>query len=69
MSRPEPSVWAGIRAVAHLLLTAVDDFLAAAVGARPIRYDAHDFAQVIGDAYRTGRNHIHEGDVIEGDEL
>lgn len=63
-----PSIWAGIWAVARLLLTAADDLLAAAVGARPIRYDAHDAAQVIGDAYRTGKNRVHEGDVIDDEE-
>ncbi|MEU3162877.1 hypothetical protein [Streptosporangium sp. NPDC006930] len=68
MSRPEPSAWAGLRAVARLLLTAVDDFLAAVAGTRPIRYNVADFAQVVGDAYRTGKNHVHEGDVIDGQE-
>ncbi|MEU8035729.1 hypothetical protein [Streptosporangium sp. NPDC049078] len=68
MSRPEPSVWAGIRAVARLFLTAVDDLLAAVAGTRPLRYNIADVAQVVGDAYRTGKHHVHEGDVIDGQE-
>ncbi|MGC5012987.1 hypothetical protein ACLQ2R_19670 [Streptosporangium sp. DT93] len=65
---PRPSIWAGLWAVLRLLLAAADDLLAAAVGARPLRHDARDVARIIGDAYRTGKNHVAEGDVIEDTE-
>ena len=65
---PRPSIWAGIWAVVRLLLTALDDLVAALAGARPIRYDARDSARVFGDAYRTGKHHVAEADVIDDDE-
>ncbi|MEU3168946.1 hypothetical protein [Streptosporangium sp. NPDC006930] len=65
---PRPSVWAGLWAVLRLFLTAADDLLAAVAGTRPIRYDVRDAAQVIGEAYRTGKHHVAEGDVIDDEE-
>ncbi|GHE28710.1 hypothetical protein GCM10017673_34010 [Streptosporangium violaceochromogenes] len=64
-----PSVRAGLWAVVRLLLTAADDLVAAAAGARPLRADASDLARVVGEAYRTGKHRVAEGDVIEGDEV
>ncbi|MEU9833256.1 hypothetical protein AB0D67_17160 [Streptosporangium sp. NPDC048047] len=66
---PRPSVWAGLYAVLRLLLSALDDLVAALAGARPLRRDAADFARLVGDAYRTGKNHVAEGDVLEADDV
>ncbi|MFF0243950.1 hypothetical protein ACWDR9_26015 [Streptosporangium sandarakinum] len=66
---PRPSVWAGLYAVLCLLLSALDDLVAAIAGARPLRRDAADFARVVGDAYRTGKNHVAEGDVLDDDDV
>jgi len=54
--------------VLRLFLTAADDLLAAVAGTRPIRHNAADLAEVVGEAYRTGKHHVAEGDVIDDEE-
>lgn len=65
------AVGAGLRAVVFLFLTALDDLLAAAAGSRPLRDDARDVADAIGETYRKGRERAVDAEVVEqpGDPL
>lgn len=57
---------AGLLAVLALFLTALDDLLAAVAGARPLRFEARELAEVIAETYR--RAGAVDADVIEDDD-
>lgn len=58
---PRPSRWAGFRAVARLLITAVDDLVSALTGTKPVRTQARRVADLLGETYRNGKYGVVDG--------
>lgn len=66
--RRRPGVWAGVRAVAALLWSAVVDLWFALTGTRHMARRLRDAGEVIGETYRARTYPIVDAEVIgEGD--